>query len=166
MSLGVGPRIPIGKSADDQNIGAGFDVSFSYADNEVLPFFVYSTIGYQHFPGKQSYYEKTDYSSFSNNMINFDLGVRYYFPALVEDIVLLMPVAETGASLGFMEKFHQFKTGTGRNTYYEDTFYIGFHIGLGFSMFMLDVMSHYHYFQNNQYLSFDFKIRLPIFVRL
>lgn len=166
MSFGVGPRFPIGVASDEQNLGAGIDVSFSYADNESLPFFVYATIGYQHFPGKQSYYQKTDYSSLSNNVINLDFGSRYYFPALVEDIVLLMPVVETGISLGIMEKLHEFKIDSGRQSYTGDTSYLGFHIGAGFSMFMLDAVAYYHYFQNNQYLSFNFKVRLPIFVRL
>ena len=166
MSLGVGPRIPLGAAAEDQNLGAGVDVTFSYADNEILPFFVYTTIGYQHFPGKQSYYEDTDYSSFSDNALCFDMGIRYFFPAFVEDIVLLMPVVELGPSFSFHEKLHQFKAGSGRNGYYEDVSYVGFHVAGGFSMFMLDVMANYHYFYHNQYLSFNFKVRLPIFVRL
>lgn len=166
MSLGVGPRIPLGESAEDQNFGAGIDMTFSYADNEILPFFVYTTIGYQHFPGRQSYYEDTDYSSFSNNAINIDLGARYFFPAFLEDIVLLMPVIEIGPSFIFLEKLHQFKSGTGRPGYTENASYVGFHVAGGFSMFMLDVMAKYHYFKSNQFLSFNFKVRLPIFVRL
>lgn len=166
MSFGVGPRFPIGVSSDEQNLGAGVDVSFSYADNESVPFFVYAAFGYQHFPGRQSYYADSGHSSLSNNVINLDLGSRFYFPALVEDIVLLMPVVEAGASLGIMEKLHEYKIDSGRQDYVEDTSYLGFHVGAGFSMFMLDAVAYYHYFKNNQYLSFDFKVRLPIFVRL
>lgn len=166
MSFGVGPRIPLGTAAEMENLAAGLDVTVSYADNEILPFFVYSKVGYQHFPGRQSFYEDTDYSSYSNNTINLDFGARYFFPAIVEDIVLLMPVVELGPSLAFMERLHQFKAVSGKDDVTDDTTYLGFHIGAGFSMFMLDVMANYHYFYHNQFLSFNFIVRLPIFVRL
>lgn len=166
MSLGVGPRVPVGDAWDAQNIAAGGDVTFSYADNEVLPFFVYARLGYQHFPGRQKLYDTTDYSSLSNNAINLDIGARYFFPPIMEQIVLLMPVLEAGPSLAFFEKLHQFKADSGREAFLENSSYFGFHIAAGFSMFMLDVMASYYYFYENQFLSFNFKVRLPIFVRI
>src|SRR4030042_5728994 len=127
MDVGVGPRIPVGGAATSQNLGAGFDVSFSYADNEILPFFLYTTIGYQHFPGKQSFYNVTDYSSFSNNVVNVDAGARYFFPAIMENIVLLMPILEGGISFASFKKLHMFKQGSGKQNFYEDATNIGFH---------------------------------------
>ncbi|MFC2139683.1 hypothetical protein ACFLR4_03385, partial [Bacteroidota bacterium] len=135
-------------------------------DNEFLPFFVYARIGFQHFPGRQKLYDTTDYSSLSNNAINIDLGARYFFPPLMEEIVLLMPVIEMGPSLALFEKLHKFKAGSGREGFLENSSYFGFHVAAGFSMFMLDVMTSYYYFYHNQFLSFNFKVRLPIFVRL
>ena len=48
MWIAVGPRFPIGVFADAQNIGIGAEVIFSYSDNEILPIFLYTMIGYQH----------------------------------------------------------------------------------------------------------------------
>ena len=76
MSVGVGPKIPIGKFADRYNLGVGFDVTFSYTDNELLPVFFYSSLGFQHFPGRQNFYKKSDYSSISNNVIVYNAGAR------------------------------------------------------------------------------------------
>lgn len=166
MSLGVGPRIPLGSASEELNLAAGADVTFSYADNEFLPFFVYTRIGFQHFPGRQKLYESTDYSSLSNNAINIDLGARYFFPPIMEQMVLVMPVLEMGPSLALFEKLHQFKDGSGRENYLEKSSYLGFHVAAGFSMFILDVTASYYYFYHNQFLSIDFKVRLPIFVRL
>ena len=59
MAVGVGPKFPIGDFGDKNNIGVGFDVTFSYTDNEWLPVFLYSSIGFQHYPGRQDLYKTT-----------------------------------------------------------------------------------------------------------
>jgi len=164
MSIGVGPRIPVGDFADTHNLGVGFDVSFSYTDNYVVPLFLYSDFGFQHYPGTQDYYKKSDYSSISSNVLTMNVGARHYYSPLVENIVLLMPVIEAGLSLSYFETSHIFKMDSGKNNFLEDYFKVGFNVGIGVSMFMLDVMSHYHYFKNRSYISFDLKVRIPVFI--
>lgn len=166
MSVGVGPRFPIGAFADNQNIGVGFDVTFSYTDNEFLPVFLYTTIGYQHFPGRLEHYKRSDYSSFSSNALIVASGVRYYFPQIMENIVLLMPILDVGLEVAFFEKLHQYKIGSGKQNFTEDISKLGFHVGAGFSMFILDVVTYYNYLPNNQYISFDLKVNIPIFVKI
>lgn len=164
MSIGVGPRIPLGDFANTHNFGPGVDVSLSYTDNYVAPLFFYSEIGYQHYPGSQDYYKDSDHSSISSNVLVLNLGARYYYTPLVENIVLLMPVIEGGLSFSYSETSHLFKLDSGKNYFIEDNFKVGFHAGIGVSMFLLDVMSRYHYFSNMQYVSFDLRVRIPVLV--
>ena len=166
MAVGVGPRFPIGDFADQRNIGAGVDVTFSYTDNELLPIFFYSIIGYQHNPGRLDFYRSSDYSSFSCNILTISPGVRYYFPPVFDAGILLMPVVDAGAHFGYVENLHEFKLGLGKQNYIEDFGKFGFHVGAGFSMFILDVMTYYNYLPDYQYLSFDLKVNIPIFVKI
>lgn len=166
MAVGVGPRFPIGSFADNQNIGVGFDVTFSYTDNEFLPVFLYTTIGYQHYPGRQDHYQKSDYSSFSSNVIILSPGVRYYFPALLENIVLLMPIVDVGLNFAYFEKLHQFKLDANKQNFLEGVGKVGFQVGAGFSMFILDVVTYYNFLHNNQFISFNLRANIPIFVKM
>ena len=105
MAIGIGPRFPISSFSENQNLGIGFNFTFSYTDNELLPVFLYSSIGYQHYPGRQDFYKISDYASFSSNVIDVKFGVRYFFPPIADDIVLLMPVAEIGPSFSYFYQF-------------------------------------------------------------
>ncbi len=165
MAIGVGPRFPIGDMSDIQNIGVGTDVTFLYTDNKWLPIFFYSTFGYHHFPGRQNFYKVSDYSSFSSNVLVISPGVRYYFKPIIESVVLLMPIVDVGLNWALFEKSHQFKIGSGKNNYVEEVTKFGFHAGAGFSMFILDVITYYNYFPQNQYLSFNLRANIPIFVK-
>jgi hypothetical protein len=166
MSVGVGPSFPIFEMSNKQNIGTGFDVSFTYTDNEFLPVFFYSTIGYIHFPGSQDLYKQTDYSSFSSNVLVVSPGIRYYFRPMFEQVILLMPIIDIGAQYSLFENLNQFKSGSGKQNYLEDVNKFGFHAGVGFSMFLLDFITYYHYLPDNQYISVDVRVNLPIFVKL
>lgn len=166
MAAGVGPRFPIGEGSDDANVGVGFDFEFSYTDNEFLPVFVYLKTGYQHNPGQQGFYKKSDYSSFSSNLITVDAGVKYFFKPIMKDVVILMPVLMGGFSFGYFENYHQFKLESGRDNFVEEIAKTGFHIGGGFSMFLMDVVGYYNYFEKDQFLSFDLTVRIPIFVKI
>ena len=166
MAVGVGPKFPIGDFGDKNNIGVGFDVTFSYTDNAWIPVFIYSDIGYQHYPGRQDLYKTTDYSSFSSNVLIFKPGIRYYFPPLIENVVLLMPILDVGAEWGFFENYHQFKIDTKKQSFVEQTTKFGFHAGAGFSMFLLDVITYYNYLPENSYISFEIKANIPIFVKM
>jgi hypothetical protein len=94
------------------------------------------------------------------------LGIRYYFSPLVESIVLLIPVVEASASATYMQKSHEFKIDSGRNNFKEEIIKFGFNAGIGLSMFILEIMANYNYFESNQYVSFNLNVRLPLLVNL
>lgn len=166
MSVGVGPKVPIGTFSENRNLGVGFDVAFSYTDNKFLPVFLYTKFGFQHFPGRQSLYKRSDYSSFSTNMIYVSPGIRMYFPPLFNEEFILLPTLEGGLSWALFENYHQFKVDRNRENFVEEESKFGFHVGAGFSMFLLDVMTYYNFFLHNQFLSFDLRVRIPIFVKV
>jgi len=166
IAFDVGPRLPLGYFANSTDLGYGLNMEISYTDNEYIPFFIYARIGFDQFPGSQQFYEVTDYSNYSTRALPVSLGLRYYFPPLVENIVLFMPVVEASADYTFFEKLHQFKPATGKSNYIEDNSKIGFSAGAGISMFMLEVLASYHYTYTNQFLSVDLRVRLPLYISL
>ena len=166
ISFGVGPRLPINSFANSTSIGYGLDMEVSYTDNEFLPLFLYGKIGFDQYPGAQSYYETTDYSNYSTSALPVCLGARYYFHPLVENVVLFMPVVELWADYTYFQKLHQFKPESGNSNYLEDISKYGFSAGAGLSMFLLEIMLSYNFNQTNQYLSLDLKVRLPLYISL
>jgi opacity protein-like surface antigen len=166
MTLGVGPRFPIGELGSQQTIGAGFDVMLSYTDNNFAPIFFYLNIGYQNHPGDYDYYKISDHSSISTNIVSFHAGSRYYFEPLIDDMILLMPILEGGITYGYVEKYHQFKIDSGRNDNLQSLSKFGFHIGGGLSFFLMDVIATYNYLENNQYFSFNLRLTIPLAITL
>ncbi|MFA7420041.1 MAG: hypothetical protein WCZ90_10185 [Melioribacteraceae bacterium] len=166
MSIGVGPRFPVSTMADYSNIGSGVNVNFSYTDNAVIPVFFYTSIGYQHFPGRQDLYKRTDYSSFSSNVLVVASGIRYYFRPMFEQVVLLMPVVDIGAEYALFENWNQFKAGSLQRNSVTELNKFGFHAGAGFSMFLLDFMAYYNYLPDANYISVDLRVNLPIFIKI
>jgi hypothetical protein len=166
ISFGVGPRLPVNYFANSTDVGYGFNVEISYTDNEFLPVFLFGKIGFDQYPGAQSYYETTNYSNSSTNALPVCLGARYYFPPLVENIVLFMPIVEVSADYTYFQKLHQFKPASGQSNYLEDISKFGFSAGAGLSMFMMEIMVSYNYMQTNQYISVDLKVRLPLYLNL
>lgn len=166
FSVGVGPRIPVSEFAVTQSVGYGLNMELSYTDNVYLPLFLYTRVGYEQFPGSVNYYRKSDYSSLTVHIIPVFAGAKLFLPPVVEDLVLILPTVELGASFAFFEKSHQFKIGSGRSNFMQDDSRFGFHIGAGISMFIVELMASYNYFPNNESLAADLKIRLPIFIRL
>ncbi len=166
MSIGVGPRFPVGSFAEKLSMGEGIDVAFSYTDNKVLPVFLYSKFGYQHYAGDPDFYRISDYSNFSSNVISLDVGARYYFEPVIKNVVLLMPILEAGLSFSVIENLHQYKFDTHKSDLIETLTKFGFHAGAGFSMFLLDVIGYYHFSPDNQFVSFDLRIRIPIFATI
>lgn len=166
MSFGVGPRFPITDMSENSNIGVGANINFSYTDNGLLPVFFYTSIGYAHYPGRQDLYKRTDYSSFSSNVLIIAPGVRYYFRPVFEQVVLLMPVLDIGAEYALFENWNQFKSGSGKSNFVEEQNKFGFHAGVGFSMFVLDFMTYYNYLPYAHYISVDLRVNLPIFIKI
>ena len=165
MSVGVGPRFPVGDFSQHSSLGEGINLGFSYTDNILIPVFFYAKFEYQHFPGDISFYRTTDYSNFTSSSFSINLGARHFFQPLIRNVVLLMPIAELGISYSFFENLHEFKIDTHKNNFVENNRKVGFHIGAGVSMFLLDVIASYNYYKSNQFISFDLKIRIPIFAK-
>jgi opacity protein-like surface antigen len=166
LAAGVGARLPIGDFSNSTDLGYGLNVEASYTDSDHLPFFVFARLGYEQFPGSQDFYQGTDYSNYSTSIIPVSLGVRYYFSPLVENVVLLMPIVEGSVSYTYFQVLNEFKADAGRSNYKEDLWKFGGTVGAGLSMFILEIMANYTYYESNQYLSFNLNIRLPIFVNL
>ncbi|NWF89407.1 MAG: hypothetical protein HXY50_08075 [Ignavibacteriaceae bacterium] len=164
VSFGVGPRLPLSNFSQSTDIGYGFNLEISYTDNQLLPFFLYTKLGYEQYPGSQSYYESTDYSNFSTTGIPINLGVRYFFPPLLESAFLLIPVAEVSASFSYLRELHQYKLTSGKSNHFTENYKFGFSAGVGVSMFIMEILTSYNYFPKNQFMSADLKIRLPLIV--
>ncbi len=166
LAVGVGPRLPISYFANSCDLGYGFNIEVSYTDNEYIPFFAYAKIGFEQFPGSQDFYQATDYSNFSTNALPVHAGIRFFFPPLLESIALLIPMVEVAGAFTYYQKLHQFKLNTGRSNYLEESSKFGLSAGVGVSMFMLEMVAAYNYFQSNQFISFDLKVRLPLYISI
>jgi hypothetical protein len=166
LAAGVGARLPVGEFSTSTDLGYGLNLEASYTDSDYLPFFIFARLGYEQFPGSQDFYQQTDYSNYSTTIIPASLGVRYYFGPLVESVVLLIPVVEGSVSYTYFQVLNEFKADAGRNNYREDLWKFGGTVGAGFSMFILEIMANYTYYESNQYLSFNLNVRLPLFVNL
>ena len=94
------------------------------------------------------------------------LGIRYFFPPLVENVVLFMPIVEASFDYIYFQKLNQFKPASGKSNYLENISKLGFTAGAGLSMFMLEIVASYHYVQTNQYISVDLRVRLPLYISL
>ncbi len=164
ISFGVGPRLPISKFAGTTDLGYGLNLEISYTDNKLIPIFLFAKVGFEQYPGSQGFYESTDYSSFSTTAIPINAGVRYYFSPLLESAFLLIPLVEASASFSYLKELHQFKLTSGKNNFYKENYKFGFSAGAGVSMFLMELLASYNYFENNQFISADLKIRLPLFV--
>lgn len=166
FAAGVGPRLPIGSFSNTTDLGYGVNLDVSYTDSDYLPFFFFARIGFEQYPGSQSFYRETEYSNFQTQLIPIGIGIRYYFSPLLESIVLLIPVAEFSVSYTYMKKLHEFKMDSGRNNFTEELMQFGASAGVGVSMFMLEVMAHYNYYEGNQNVSINLNVRLPLFINL
>ena len=125
---------------------------------------MFANIGFEQYPGAQSFYQETDYSNFSTNSIPINVGARYYFSPLIEQVVLLIPIIEFSASYTYTQELNEFKIDSGRNNFKEQFSKFGVSGGVGLSMFLMEIIAAYHYFESNQYVSFDLRIRIPLFI--
>ena len=164
VSVGVGPKIPIGNFSATNDLGVGFDFTLSYTDNQFSPLFFYLKLGSQTFPGSTKMYKTTDYASFTTNEFLIMPGIKFHFPPFVTDEILIMPVAEIGPSFGIMFNTHVFKSTSSKLNFDETLTNIGFHLGAGISMFFLEGILSYHYFPDNQAISFDLRVQIPVFI--
>src|SRR5665647_453979 len=94
LAIGVGPRLPVGVFANSSDLGYGFNFELSYTNTDYIPLFLFAKLGYETYPGSQSFYKTTDYSNFSTNTLPVSAGLRYYFGPILENIVLIIPITE------------------------------------------------------------------------
>lgn len=166
VSAGVGPRLPVGNFATSTDLGYGLLLETSYTDTDFLPFFIFARLGYEQFPGSQDFYQQTEYSNYSTTIVPASLGIRYYFPPLAEEVVLFIPVVEGSLSMTYFQVLNEFKSDAGRSNFKDELWKVGGTVGVGLSMFLLEVMANYTYYESNQYLSFNLSVRLPLFINL
>lgn len=164
LAFGVGPRLPLSSLANSTDLGYGFNIEVSYTDNEYLPFFIFAKVGYEQYPGSLSYYQETDYTNFSTVAFPLNIGARYYFSPLLEKTVLFIPLVEFSASFTYFKKLHEFKSDSHRTNFEEDLTKLGLTAGVGLSMFLMEIVAAYHYMENNQFISVDLKVRIPLFI--
>ncbi len=166
LSFGVGPRLPVGTFSDRSDLGYGFNAELSYTNNEVLPVFFFAKAGFEQFPGSNDFYRSTDYSNYSVYSFPFNAGIRYYFAPMLENVVLFMPIVEVSASFDYYRILHEFKQESGKSNYTEDISKVGITGGVGVSMFMMEILVTYNYFESNQFVGADIKIRLPLYISI
>ena len=166
LALGDGPRLPVGDFSTSTELGYGLNIELSYTDNEFLPMFLFANIGFEQYPGAQRFYQETLYSNFSTNSIPLNVGVRYYFSPLLEQIVLLIPLIEISASFTYYQVLHEFKIDSGLNNFKAESVKYGLTVGGGISMFLMEIIAAYHHVENNQFISFDLRVRIPLFVNI
>jgi opacity protein-like surface antigen len=164
VAFGVGPRMPLGEFSNTTDIGYGVNVEFSYTDNEFLPIFLFANIGYEQYPGSQNYFQDTEYSNFHTNALPVNIGARYYFAPLLENIVLLMPIIQASAGYTYYQTLNEFDQNSGKNNFLKDESKFGFSAGAGVSMFMMELLASYNYMPSNQFISIDLKVRIPLFI--
>ena len=164
VAFGVGPRMPLGDFANTTDIGYGVNIEFSYTDTDYLPVFLFANIGYEQYPGSQNYFQETEYSNFHTNALPVNIGMRYYFAPLLENIVLLMPIVQASATYTYYQTLHEFDQNANRNNFLKDKSKFGFSAGAGISMFMMELLASYNYIPSNQFISVDLKIRIPLYI--
>jgi opacity protein-like surface antigen len=166
LTFGVGPKTPVGTFAKTSMIGYGVNAELDYTDNEYLPIFLFSKIEFLHFPGSQDLYQTSDYSHYSTNFLPFSFGGRYYFAPFLKNFVIVMPFVEASGHFAIFQRLQEYKVSTALPGKLEDGTKFGFSVGVGASMFLMEVLASYTYFTSNQYIGLDLKIRLPMYVSI
>ncbi|MEO8233093.1 MAG: hypothetical protein ABI638_12480 [Ignavibacteriota bacterium] len=164
VAFGVGPRMPLGDFANTTDLGYGVNIEFSYTDTDYLPVFLFANVGYEQYPGSQNYFQETEYSNFHTNSLPVNIGMRYYFAPLLENIVLLMPIVQASATYTYYQTLHEFDQNANRNNFLDDESKFGFSAGAGISMFMMELLASYNYMPSNQFISVDLKVRIPLYI--
>jgi len=163
LSFETGPRFPVGVFSETHNTGIGGNLTLSYTDTGVLPFFIYMRTGFQNNPAEQNFLSKSGLSSISTNIITINPGVRYYFPPVLDIGIILMPVIEGGFTYKYSAT--QFCYGAGSSSKEKKSGY-GFHAGAGFSAFLMEVLVNYQYVKDFQTISVDIGVRIPLYAKI
>jgi hypothetical protein len=162
FTLGVGPRFPLGEFSRKNNAGPGVEASLSFTDINFSPLFFYTNFGFQNHSGNFKYYQTSDHSTLSSSLISINLGGKYFFKPMIDNVILLMPFVEGGFTYAYVSNFHQYKIDLFKNDDIENLHKFGFHIGGGLSFFLMEVIASYTYLQSDQYLSINLRLTLPV----
>jgi hypothetical protein len=73
------------------------NVEFSYSDTDFLPIFLFANVGYEQYPSAKLF-SGNRVLHFHTNALPVNVGARYYFALLLENIVLPMPIVQASAS--------------------------------------------------------------------
>lgn len=85
LAVGVGPRLPAFDFNSTTMLGYGFNVEIAYTNNEYLPIFLFGKVGFEQFPGAQSFYQTSTYSQFFYKFITaFFRGSLLFFTYFAE----------------------------------------------------------------------------------
>ena len=163
FGVGVGPRLPVFDFSDRSYFGYGIDIEISFTDFEWLPFFLYAETGFEHYSGSQDYFQSTNLTHYSLNVLPINLGARWY-GAPMTDNFFIIPFVQGAAEFAYEQELYQYKAGSGRNDELKDNFDAGASVGVGASMFVMEVLLSYHHLSNRQFIAFDMKARIPLFV--
>ena len=166
LAIGVGPRLPVGVFANSSDLGYGFNFELSYTNTDYIPLFLFAKLGYETYPGSQSFYKTTDYSNFSTNTLPVSAGLRYYFGPILENIVLIIPITEVSVCYTYYQTLNQFKSSSLKSNFTATNSKLGFSVGGGFSMFIMEILATYNFNNSNQYVALDLKVRLPLYINL
>ncbi len=166
ISFGVGPRIPIATFANKSNFGYGFNLEFSYTDNSKFPFFLFVRAGVEQYPGSQSFYKQSDFSNFSVTSFPINVGIKHFLPPLLKSGVLILPVVELTIAANFYRTLSEFKPELAKKDITDKFTRIGGSFGFGLSAFLMEFVASYNYFPSNQFVAFDFRIRIPLYVKI
>ena len=77
-----------------------------------------------------------------------------------------MPMLECSINYSFYSILKELKNGTAINNITQHEHKFGFSAGIGLSAFMMELLASYNYYNSNQFVSIDFKIRLPLYINI
>ncbi len=165
LEMGVGPRLPIGDLSTNHSLASGFETILSYTDNRRIPFFIYGKAQFVNFPAEFKDVISRSVFELNTKVLSFQPGIRYFFPPISPQVILLMPFVEGGLNLGVMFNKYQYN-GTFKSQYYDTKFRFGFHGSVGVSVFLMDALISYDYYYGYQFLGFTLRVRIPIFIKI
>ncbi len=165
LSMGVGPRIAVGDLSTNHSMASGVETIVSYSDNRRLPVFVYAKLQFTNFPSEFAGILSSPSFEVSSKVLSIQPGIRYFFPPISKEVILLMPFVEGGINLGLMFTKYQFNSAF-KSQYYDQSVHFGAHAGFGVSIFLMDALISYNYYYRYQFLGFTLRVRIPIFIKI
>lgn len=165
LSTAVGTRIPTGTFGNEHALGYGFNMSLYYTQSEIIPVLLFTRLGIEHYSGSQNYLKNNSkYSSINTTLFPITLGIKYYYPPILTDRLLILPFFETGLIYAYTSKVYTHRQQFIRDvSQYNNNF--GLNLSAGLSSVLFDFTAFYNYIPNNQHFGFDIRVNIPIYTR-